>query len=48
MDNKEIATLTTSIVASLVSNSNMAFKTTQIASAYEQIYKVIKKVDQDN
>ena len=48
MNNKEIAELTTRIVGAAVSNSNVSFKIDSISLAYEQIYKTIKKMDQES
>ncbi|SDD39310.1 hypothetical protein [Sporomusa acidovorans] len=46
MDNQQIATLTTQIIAAAVTNTQLSLNATAIVNLYQQVFNIIKQMDQ--
>lgn len=48
MTNKEIAEFTTRILESAVTSQHLVWKSSDICTAFEDLFNTIKKMDQEN
>jgi hypothetical protein len=46
VDNQQIATLTTQIIAAAVTNTQLSLNATAIVNLYQQVFNIIKQMDQ--